>query len=79
MTIHIEVLNQIDSDFKKNVSMRHGSPRGDCKVRIWELLKLPNTKRKRKRSDSVLWQKPYTNRNVKGQSDNTTNATKKFD
>ena len=24
--------------------MRHGCHRGDCKVRIWDLLKLPNTK-----------------------------------
>ena len=28
-------------------------------------------KRKRKRSDSVLWQKPYTHRKIKNQRDNT--------
>ena len=32
-------------------------------------------KTKRKRSDSVLWQKPYTKEMSKGQSDNTNNAT----
>ena len=36
--------------------------------------------RKRKRSDLVLWQKPiHEQKCQKGQSDNTNNATKKFD
>ena len=26
------------------VSMRHGCPRGDCKVKLWDLLELSNTK-----------------------------------
>ena len=24
----------------RNVSMRHGCPRGDCKVRVWDLLRI---------------------------------------
>ena len=35
--------------------------------------------RKRKRSDSVLWQKPLYRQKYKKQCDNTQNATKNFD
>ena len=34
----------IKNERTRNVLMRHGCPDGGCKFRIWDLLKLPNTK-----------------------------------